>query len=44
LQIADLVKFAKLVPSETEHRQAMDFSLEFVEITQREEEELEIEN
>lgn len=44
LQTADLVKFAKLVPNETVHRQAMDFSLEFVEITQREEEELEIEN
>lgn len=38
LQTADLVKFAKLIPNETEHRQAMDFSLEFVEKTQEEEE------
>jgi hypothetical protein len=38
LQTADLVKFAKLIPSEIEHRQAMDFSLEFVEKTQEEEE------
>lgn len=38
LQTADLVKFAKLIPSETEHRQAMDFSLEFIEKTKEKEE------
>jgi hypothetical protein len=43
LQTADLVKFAKLIPNETEHRQAMGFSLEFVEKTQEEEAELKVE-
>ena len=38
LQTADLVKFAKLIPSEIAHRQAMDFSLEFVEKTKEKEE------
>ncbi|MFK7950058.1 MAG: BatD family protein [Saprospiraceae bacterium] len=34
LQIADLVKFAKVEPSEEEHRDVMDLSLEFVQKTQ----------
>lgn len=41
LLIADLVKFAKVEPSETEHRQAMELSLEFVRETHFEEEEIE---
>lgn len=34
LQIADLVKFAKVIPTEEEHRNTMAFSLEFVRETQ----------
>lgn len=45
LQIADLVKFAKVEPSEEEHRDVMNLSLEFVRETQFvEEESEEIEN
>lgn len=35
LQIADLVKFAKVEPSEDEHRDVMSLSLEFVRETQK---------
>jgi hypothetical protein len=37
LQTADLVKFAKLIPNENQHREAMDFSLDFVKETLEEE-------
>lgn len=41
LQIADLVKFAKVEPSEAEHRDVMKLSLEFVQETQLEKKEIE---
>lgn len=40
LQIADLVKFAKVEPSEDEHRDVMNLSLEFVRETREEEVEI----
>ncbi len=37
LQTADLVKFAKLLPTEEQHRKAMEWSLEFIRETKLEE-------
>lgn len=37
LQTADLVKFAKVIPTETEHRAAVDLTRQFIDITKVEE-------
>ena len=44
LQTADLVKFAKVIPTETEHRAAIDLTRQFIDVTKVEEVEKVIES